>query len=738
MTKMNRLIAPNTEMIYIQKYTIVRIYHCGPHEGWRSLPAGGQAFEQPQWPEAPETLNASVAFSVAQELRTFVRGAGDAEDDEFRQDHLLNLHNMAGALQQFHDEFQQSALISVAKDVRGVAPGGFGLLSYRTSYLINVLVVCSLLRDSSRLRMAVKYAVALVLPPSMATQIARHVDAEGRAGLHIPDKSTISRARFMLDVALMCFFREYNHRMLAGGGMARYGMLDSSPQGGRDLLLVSVMSIPRDRLPELFICANQLHSFWEDWEGDHADEALLSQERSVMERLHEDLKMHASPVMVIGSGKGDLASKFEAFVFSQYLESKTVQDLASMLGDFTAITSDQGIEYGVGRVIPVRSSALFPWLEEAGGDDDDFMFAPRADGAGVAELGLTGSVSIAGLLHIIHNSSLDLSSAMPSYKDTVHELKHVSNLVRRRDTKQRLLLRCFNSPPACYRKRGIETFKGKCYEDRWATVASCSIDLLGVEDRLRSAWDVRRYGHVEEQEGATDGANVQLVDEAMNDDYFWAMLRVFNFIASMLMQMWSWAESCSCHGHLDWKTASSAMTALWSKCPLRGKRAPCLVNGDFFRYLNDLANTASASLLQALPATLTAAQRAACLHEFELGRAHLVFVFVLRLSHWESDDFLIFGCAHHDPVVGKRWLRRALVCASDQRLYQRLRAGVLYDEANLWLDGEDLTELRVLAGFLGELRFAWTAERHIEGEHARVLTHKQELSSKVVWVELSQ
>ena len=224
----------------------------------------------------------------------------------------------------------------------------------------------------------------------------------------------------------------------------------------------------------------------------------------------------------------------------------------------------------------------------------------------------------------------------------------------------------------------------------------------------------------------------------MNDDYFWAMLRVFNFIASMLMQMWSWAESCSCHGHLDWKTASSAMTALWSKCPLRGKRAPCLVNGDFFRYLNDLANTASASLLQALPATLTAAQRAACLHEFELGRAHLVFVFVLRLSHWESDDFLIFGCAHHDPVVGKRWLRRSLVCASDQRLYQRLRAGVLYDEANLWLDGEDLTELRVLAGFLGELRFAWTAERHIEGEHARVLTHKQELSSKVVWVELSQ
>ena len=59
----------------------------------------------------------------------------------------------------------------------------------------------------------------------------------------------------------------------------------------------------------------------------------------------------------------------------------------------------------------------------------DFMFAPRARPADAVELSLDNCVGVAGCLHIIHNSSADLESAMLYYNDVVSKLKNVSNLL---------------------------------------------------------------------------------------------------------------------------------------------------------------------------------------------------------------------------------------------------------------------------------------------------------------------
>lgn len=251
-----------------------------------------------------------------------------------------------------------------------------------------------------------------------------------------------------------------------------------------------------------------------------------------------------------------------------------------------------------------------------------------------------------------------------------------------------------------------------------------------LETALRLGWDAHRYGQGHRDEADEDldrgGCSVQVVDEAINSEFWWASLCVLDFIAKLLMSLWSWSESCFCHESEDLEAAPCAVRNRWLRCPLRGKRAPCLANGDFFQRLNTVAGTAAAELLQSLPATLSAQERATCLQEFERARAHLFFVFTLRFRHWQVAPWMVFGCAHHHIETAKMWVRRCLASTSQHAYMLRLR-GELRAEAEAWLAGDDLEELQLLSGFLGELRFALTAERAIEGEHAKVLPNEEHL-----------
>ena len=56
-------------------------------------------------------------------------------------------------------------------------------------------------------------------------------------------------------------------------------------------------------------------------------------------------------------------------------------------------------------------------------------------------------------------------------------------------------------------------------------------------------------------------------------------------------------------------------------------------------------------------------------------------------------------------------------------LFVQLRGPLRY-EAESWLAGDELSELIELGNFLGALKFAFTAERAIEGAHAQVIELK--------------
>jgi hypothetical protein len=446
------------------------------------------------------------------------------------------------------------------------------------------------------------------------------------------------------------------------------------------------------------------------------DENAQQQEALLLRRVQEKIDVHALPPMVIGSGRGNLAMKFHSFV-----------DLARLSSQLISITTDQGGEFGITHLEPIEISILFPWAEQVRdgrGDDDDHMFAPLANAAPPPSIDLTGCVGIAGLLHIIHNSSAYLGAVLATYKDTVQKLKHVANLIRRQATKDRLQNSCFNEGPSFYIRRELVKFDGKVYENRWGTVAHCTVKMLKFERCLRFGWDLQKYGNNQHDNPDIQNeawfSNSELVDSAIQSELWWNLLRTFSFVAKVLIDCWVWAEMCQYHGDLDWEAASPKLRKAWALCPLRGKRAPCLAMRECSDRLQTLAATASVDLLVELSPRLTDADRTLCLQEFENARTHLAFVCSLRLSHWKAPPWMIFGCAHSNVTVARAQLMRCLDVASLHPLFLRLQIEVAA-EATAWADGEEeLAELPLLGEFLGALRFAHTADRAIEGEHAKV------------------
>ena len=718
-----RLPAPYVALCLAKTWTSIGIADVdGMMLRWKRVPVCLTSFPPVMFGNVDSVMEPRDSHAIAQEIRS-VAASMDCNDEHDR-DHLHTLHIFAGQLQNYQDRFDMVALHSHVNNLRGVDPQRCHRTAYRATFLVHCLLMCNYLRGAGNLRKALKCAVAMLLPPDMSRILLNIITEDGQHQFHVPHKTTIHRARFTLDVAYMLWWRQRNHRWLQDGGSARYGLLDSSPQGGADLELVNILSIPKRFLSELYFSAIALTSMWADDDLDNED--TFRQEAAMMAHMRSKMFMHAMAPMVITSGRGDLPMKYHSFLYCQWLESMSVAELAAQLREFVSVTSDQGVEAGISRIRACFSHEMFPWLHPQGAFEDDFMFAPAERPQDAVELSLEGSVGIAGCLHIIHNSSSDLESAMGSYKDVVKKLRHVANLVRRRDTKERLLETCFSRAPAKYLTKDIQRFRAKVYTDRWGEVAHCALEMRKIERALRLGWNKDLYGqgHQERQDEDVDaknstGCKVEVVDEAIRSEFWWGMLVVFSNIAKMLLMLFDWSESCVCHYNLDWTNASPTLGELWRKCPCRGKRAPCLVNGDIFFFINKIVETIAADLLTQLPARLSAEERTRCLQEFESARAHLVFVFVLRLSHWQAAPWCVFGCAHHLEAVAKKWLRYSLDADSMHPLFVRLRTE-LRDDALAWLGGEPLTELQDLTMFFGELRFAFTAERYIEGEHAKI------------------
>ena len=712
--------------------------------GWKFLQGISSDFVLSGHPPLQPELNAETARTAAETVRKLAHAlqTGALQQGALQQGELLR--NSAEAAQLFQRLCDDTGASSMrARVLRSAGRVCTSRQAYQGAFIIECLLLSSNLRDASSLKEVLVRAVKLALPQSIASIILESMEAdEGFRKLQVPSPSKICRARFAADVAYMLHCRAENRRADEAGGVVRYVMIGSSVQGHYDFELIRVTAMQPSSAGDMYEAALQLHTIREPalvalTSDTDRDELLAVLERCLaadMEQqayLSAGLPTHLLPAVVLGSGHATLYHKFHATMHAFWIETGSSLALEKYAASIFAFTSDQGVEFSLRKVPPILVRDLFPWIPQGDAAPNEHDWAPVVDDELElnAKVDLSSSCGVAGLLHILHNSTLDLGRSMRTFDDTVKKMSHLSKLLARKDPKQRLLQTCFSDRIGCHLQKDIKSFRAKLNPSRWGSIAGCVLELLNLERPLRYGWDKDKYGNARQGEAHDGGVDVGIVDEAICSADFWANLRMLESFAKVIQGCLAWIESCPCHHELPEKEFSSNIKATWKKCPLRGCRAPEVAHGEFQILLRRLGAACASELLTLLPRDIAAASRALLLQDFERGRAHLMFIVSLRLDHWRQQPWCVFGCAHHDPAKSKACLQRCLQLPASTSLVAELQAPHMRDQIEQYLNDAALATLPDLRSFLGKLYFAPIAERAVEGDHAQ--------AGLLVWVSCS-
>ena len=90
-----------------------------------------------------------------------------------------------------------------------------------------------------------------------------------------------------------------------------------------------------------------------------------------------------------------------------------------------------------------------------------------------------------GTMHLLSNATVGLGTAMPNYKGNLFKMKCVCDLIRKRQSKPKLIETCFASSVAQCFIAELRAFTGQVYEERWGSVAFSMPQVLGVEKGIR-------------------------------------------------------------------------------------------------------------------------------------------------------------------------------------------------------------------------------------------------------------
>ena len=88
------------------------------------------------------------------------------------------------------------------------------------------------------------------------------------------------------------------------------------------------------------------------------------------------------------------------------------------------------------------------------------------------------ALGMTGLHHIIDNATEGLADVLPSFEENVRKAQECCRLLRRGDTRPKLLERCFSSALGMQLRPAILAFKGHIQPGRWGSLAFSIPELL--------------------------------------------------------------------------------------------------------------------------------------------------------------------------------------------------------------------------------------------------------------------
>ncbi|CAE7235205.1 unnamed protein product [Symbiodinium sp. CCMP2456] len=614
---------------------------------------------------------------------------------------------------------------------------------YQAAFLVKAVTMASLLQNSSSMHEVLRQAAAMILPQVLHNPFKNMLDT---CKLCVPHASTISRWKLLLDGGFMLLQRRLNESLHSGiassgkGGVCRFLMADASTQHGREFEHIMLANIRKADLARLYRSVRSLLDQWNAVDDD--DSAALQAEESIMADLSDSISEHHLPLMALGSGRTSLQDKFMSVMYAMMLESGySAEGLRAFAQEVCCGTFDLGVEFSLNTIMPAPFLKLFPWYVSdepeqerfCGGHalgEDGFDVLPEAEEAPDVEISLQGMLSIPGPLHILHNASRLLLTQLPYLGQALPKLVALSRFLASKTYKQRLLETCFATPVSRTFAPDFNRFHAKVNEGRWGSVAFAIPEILHLQVPLRRYWNLRAFNHFSDdaqqreigEQGPT-AVKLESVNETIESAEFWAQLQTLERLFSVVRELFEWLEACPCHYKRKPPPDRPDVKKRWMSCPLRGRRLAEISCGGFFEVVNRLCLANAAQLYVDLPESLPEECRAACLLDYEHGRGHLTFQLTLKLSCFLQPPLLLLGLGHHDsenPDSPREVMQRCLGSECQHPQVLQLSEGSLREEADLFIQGEDLSLLENLELFVASFRFAWGTERKVEGGHAQV------------------
>ena len=131
-----------------------------------------------------------------------------------------------------------------------------------------------------------------------------------------------------------------------------------------------------------------------------------------------------------------------------------------------------------------------------------------------------------------------------------------------------------------------------------------------------------------------------------------------------------WVSGCPCHEHLlkgahghavglrrvakELSGPGRMASGHAAFCPMKGRRAPELVNGSLAQLLESTLGFHLAEVIAMVRLRLTDAQATVVITDMEHGKSHVLGTLELKLKHWSQPPWKLCGLAHHDPHVVKK------------------------------------------------------------------------------------
>ena len=390
----------------------------------------------------------------------------------------------------------------------------------------------------------------------------------------------------------------------------------------------------------------------------------------------------------------------------------------------------------------MRIDTLFPWAAAPPRNPEgDFDFAAEgaadsADQAAAVDVpelpwvSMAKALHIPGFLHILNSATERLTERLQHWPEFVSQLTSVCNLVRHPWSQERLVQTCFDG-----RGEVFKGFSGQVYTGRWGSVAHAVTELSRVSEPLRVGWcrDQYLFGRANRAAERPDSTSITAVDEPIGSSFLWTYVAMVETIAATLLSLMEWVQGCPCHsrspadlGPLRARQAEHERQRPVQPCPMRSRRAPEVVAGEFFQVLGNL-HAIGNTWLSRLASRLPQEQRDLVLQDYAAARAHLAYYLRLKLAHWQFLPYTILGLGHASPQESRNC---AAVClalfdsmAPDHShfpLTLELCTGPGRQQLELYAAGAPLDGLPLVHLVACKGRVVSIAERWIEGVHARV------------------